>query len=102
GVGMQDAHFRRHAGAAADDEIGAAVAVDVTGADVHTAGESVEDDLIADHDRTAGAEHLHFTDAPRTRSRDDVDDAVAVHIAGGDEDAAAEARFEGEIRRDHP
>src|SRR5262249_21857399 len=88
---------RAAAGPGPRDDLGAAVLVEVPGGDVDAAGEGRGVGQEAgDRCRIDAAERLHVRSAAGAGAGDDVGVLVAVDVADGDVDAAAEALVVGE------
>ena len=100
---LNDADVGAAAGAGAGDDVGAAVAVDVAGGDADAAGEAGgvgEEARRSARCRLGAAEDLDMRPAAGAGAGDDVGEAVAVDVAGGDEDAAGERGAVGEEARE--
>src|SRR5205085_1518291 len=89
------------AGAGAGDDVVQAAAVEVAGRHPDAAGEVLaEGEEVVDDRAVLAGEDGDVGPAARVRAADDVREAVAVHVAGRDEDAAGEVLAEGEEAAD--
>src|SRR5207302_1882187 len=87
----EDLDLRAAARPGAGNDVGLAVAVHVPGGDEHAAGEfGVVGEKAAEQGQVDAAEDLDVRAAAGARAGNDVIGAVAIDVAGGHADAAAE------------
>src|SRR5947209_2842211 len=90
---VEDFDQRRPSGTGAGEDVGPAVAVDVTDGHAHDALEEgrAEGEEVGDQAAGLAVEDLNLWTRTRVGAHDDVGEAVAVDVAGRHEDAAGEA-----------
>src|SRR5262249_49177860 len=96
GDAVQDAHEGAGTGSCRRDDVRVPVAGEVAGADVNAPAEGrVEGEGVLQQAPVGTAEDLDQRAAAGARRRYDVGLAIAVHVAGRDEDAAGEGGLVG-------
>src|SRR5262249_29207414 len=90
------------AGPGTADDVGAAIAIEITGRHAHAAAEGgAEGEEVAEELSRGSAEDAHLRQAARVGATDDVGPAIAVDVAGGHVRAAREQRREREEVAEH-